>query len=74
MPCLLGQVVVDDDGVGAVVAEELAHGAAGIRRQVLHINKENIKNKTRHPSHSTIQTQPTCRGAESDEMEATMME
>jgi len=32
---LLGQVVVDDDGVLAVVAEVLAHGAAGERRDVL---------------------------------------
>ena len=33
---LLGQVVVDDHGVHAVVAEILAHGAAGIGRQELH--------------------------------------
>src|SRR5512138_1074638 len=33
---LLGQVVIDDDGVHAVVAEVLAHGAAGERRDVLH--------------------------------------
>lgn len=32
---LLGQIVVDDQGVLAVVAEELSHGAAGVRRQVL---------------------------------------
>ncbi len=33
---LLGQIVIDDDGVHAVVAEILAHGAAGERRQELH--------------------------------------
>src|SRR3954469_12147316 len=33
---LLGQIVIDDDGVHAVVAEVLAHGAAGERRDVLH--------------------------------------
>src|SRR6185436_3310076 len=33
---LLRQVVIDDDGVHAVVAEVLAHGAAGERRQILH--------------------------------------
>ena len=33
---LLGQVVVGDHGVHAVVAEVLAHGAAGERRQELH--------------------------------------
>lgn len=32
---LLGQIVVDDQGVLAVVAEELSHGAAGVGRQVL---------------------------------------
>src|SRR6185312_740183 len=32
---LLGEIVVDDDGMHAVVAEELAHGAAGIGRQEL---------------------------------------
>src|SRR6267142_6912392 len=33
---LLGKIVIDDDGVHAVVAEILAHGAAGERRDVLH--------------------------------------
>ena len=33
---LLGQVIIDDNGMHAVVAEILAHGAAGKRRQVLH--------------------------------------
>src|SRR6516165_1027227 len=33
---LLGEIVVDDHRMHAVVAEELAHGAAGERRQVLH--------------------------------------
>src|ERR1700759_1056800 len=33
---LLGQVVIDDHGVHAVVAEVLAHGAAGERGDVLH--------------------------------------
>src|SRR3954466_2979862 len=33
---LLGQIVIDDDGVHAVVAEVLAHGAAGEWRDVLH--------------------------------------
>src|SRR3984893_12858118 len=33
---LLGEVVIDDDRVHAVVAEILAHGAAGERRQELH--------------------------------------
>ncbi len=33
---LLGQIVIDDDGVHAVVAEIFAHGAAGERRQELH--------------------------------------
>ena len=33
---LLGQIVIDDDGVHAVVAEIFAHGAAGERRDVLH--------------------------------------
>jgi hypothetical protein len=33
---LLGQVVIDDHGVHAVVAEILAHGAAGERREELH--------------------------------------
>ena len=32
---LFGEIVEDDEGVFAVVAEELAHGSAGIRRQVL---------------------------------------
>src|SRR5258707_6083431 len=33
---LFRQIVVDDDGVHAVVAEVFAHGAAGERRDVLH--------------------------------------
>ena len=33
---LLGKIVIDDDGVHAVVAEELAHGAARERSQELH--------------------------------------
>ena len=33
---LLGQIVVDDHGVHAVVAEELAHRAAGEGREELH--------------------------------------
>ena len=33
---LLRQIVVEDHRVAAVVAEELAHGAAGVRRQELH--------------------------------------
>ena len=33
---LLGQIVVEHDGMHAVVAEELAHGAAGERREILH--------------------------------------
>src|SRR5438876_321579 len=33
---LLGQIVIDDDRVHAVVAEIFAHGAAGERRDVLH--------------------------------------
>src|SRR3954449_9630380 len=33
---LLGQIVIDDDGVHAVVAEILAHGAAGEGGDVLH--------------------------------------
>src|ERR1700733_2363630 len=33
---LFRQVVIDDDGVHAVVAEIFAHGAAGERRQILH--------------------------------------
>src|SRR4030088_3062328 len=33
---LLGQIVIDDDGVHAVVAEIFTHGAAGERRDVLH--------------------------------------
>ena len=32
---LLGQIVVDDESVHAVVAEELTHGAAGVGGQVL---------------------------------------
>ena len=35
-PCLLGQVVINDQGVLAAVAVVLAHGAAGIRSDVLH--------------------------------------
>ena len=35
-PRLLGQVVIDDERVFAVVAEVLAHRAAGVRRDVLH--------------------------------------
>src|SRR5512139_769603 len=35
-PGLLGQIVVHDQGVFADVAEELAHGAAGVRCDVLH--------------------------------------
>ena len=35
-PGLLGQVVIDDQGVLAAVAEVLAHGAAGVGRDVLH--------------------------------------
>src|ERR1700716_3330265 len=33
---LLRQIVIDDDGVHAVVAEVFAHGAAGERRDILH--------------------------------------
>ena len=33
---LLGEIVIDDQRMHAVVAEILAHGAAGERRQVLH--------------------------------------
>ena len=33
---LLGQIVIDDHRVHAVVAEIFAHGAAGERRQILH--------------------------------------
>src|SRR5712691_11624461 len=33
---LLGEIIVDDHGVHAIVAEVFAHGAAGKRRQVLH--------------------------------------
>ena len=33
---LLGQIVVEHDGMHAVVAEELAHGAAGEGREILH--------------------------------------
>ena len=33
---LLGQIVIDDQRVHAVVAEILAHGAAGERREILH--------------------------------------
>jgi hypothetical protein len=33
---LLGQIVINDQGVFAVVHEVLAHGAAGVGRQVLH--------------------------------------
>src|SRR3546814_4469332 len=33
---LLRKIVIDDDRMGAAVAEELAHGAAGVRRQELH--------------------------------------
>ena len=32
---LLGQVVIDDEGVHAVVPEVLSHGTAGVRGQVL---------------------------------------
>src|SRR3546814_3245570 len=32
---LLGQIVIYDDGMGTVVAEELAHGAARVGRQEL---------------------------------------
>lgn len=32
---LLGQIVVDDEGVLAVVTEELSHGAARVGSQVL---------------------------------------
>ena len=32
---LFGEIVEDDEGVFAVIAEELAHGSAGIGRQVL---------------------------------------
>src|SRR5690606_374496 len=35
-PRLLGKVVVNDDGVFAAIAEVLAHGAARVRRQILH--------------------------------------
>src|SRR5690606_21346 len=35
-PGLLGQVVVNDQGVLAAIAEVLAHGAAGVGSQVLH--------------------------------------
>ena len=32
---LLGQIVEDDEGVHAVVTEELSHGAPGVRSKVL---------------------------------------
>jgi len=32
---LLGEIVVDDESVHSVVAEELSHGAAGVGSQVL---------------------------------------
>ena len=32
---LFGQVVIDDEGVHAVVPEVLSHGTAGVRGQVL---------------------------------------
>ncbi len=32
---LLGQIVIDDDGVHAIVAEEFAHGDAGVGRKIL---------------------------------------
>ena len=35
-PSLFGEIVVDDEGVFAVIAEVLAHGAAGIGRNVQH--------------------------------------
>src|SRR5690554_3201433 len=35
-PCLLGKVVVHDQGVFATIAEVFAHGAAGVSRQILH--------------------------------------
>src|SRR3546814_1661614 len=37
---LLGQIVIDDDGMGTVVAEELAHGAARVGRQELQRRSE----------------------------------
>ena len=33
---VLGEIVVDDERVHAVVAEVLAHGAGGVGREVLH--------------------------------------
>src|SRR5690606_28854126 len=35
-PGLLGQIVVNDQGVFAAVAEVFAHGAARVSRQILH--------------------------------------
>src|SRR3546814_2160976 len=37
---LLRQIVIDNDGVHAVVAEKLAHGAAGIGREELERSEE----------------------------------
>lgn len=43
---LFGQVVVDDERVLAVVAEELSHGAARVGRQVL--QRRRVTRRRRH--------------------------
>lgn len=43
---LLGQIVVDDQGVLSVVSEVLAHGAAGVGSQVL--QGSSIRGSSRH--------------------------
>ena len=35
-PCLFGQVIINDQGIFATIAEIFTHGATGIRSQVLH--------------------------------------
>lgn len=43
---LLGQIIVDDEGMFAVVSEILSHGAAGVGSQVL--QRSGIRSSSRH--------------------------
>lgn len=43
---LLGQIIIDDEGMFAVVSEILSHGAAGVGSQVL--QRSGIRSSSRH--------------------------
>ena len=58
---LLGQIIVDDESVHAVVAEELAHGAAGVGGQVLERSsvRSGSRNDNAKRSKSKIRQNPS---------------